>query len=156
MPNQIDSGLQAVFGSETRTKLLGALADSKEPQTGYFLSKKIRVNPSKVYRELRRLRDTGILGMRQNDSGYTKYFLADDDLRRFLLRRVRLTSTREWFSLERVQERREVYERLKKSKVELPVSVPDPESVPNREEFERVPEKDRALRRIGLMRPRTG
>lgn len=140
--------LQALFGSQTRVRLLGALADSREPQTGYFLAKKAGVYPSKAYGELRRLEKAGILGARQNASGYKKYFLADDDLRKFLRRRVRITSAQEWFSFERTRERRRMYERLTRSPVELPEFTPEPQTVRNREEFERVPEKEEAIRRI--------
>lgn len=148
MLDQAEGEARAVFGSKTRTRLLGALADSREPQTGYFLAKKAGVYPSKAYGELRRLEEARILEVQQNPSGTRKYFLADNDLRKFLLRRVRVTSAEEWFSFERTRERRGTYERLKSSAVELPDFTPDPGSIRNREEFERIPEKDEALRRI--------
>lgn len=132
--------------------MLGALADSREPQTGYFLARKAGVYPSKAYGELRKLQEAGILEQREDASGYKKYLLIDDELRRFLRRRVRLTTAEEWFSLERSRERRRAYERLRRSKVELPDFTPEPESVRHREEFERVPEKDEAIRRIRLSR----
>lgn len=148
MAAQAEGDLKAVFGSQTRMKLLGSLADSREPQTGYFLAKKAGLNLSKAYAELRKLARAGILETWETASGYRKYFLTDEDLRRFLLKRVRITTTAEWFSIERTRERVEIYERLKQSRVELPEFRPAPERIRNREEFERVPEKDEALKRI--------
>lgn len=148
MADQTGGDLRSLFGSQTRTKLLGSLADSREPQTGYFLANKAGISHSKAYGELRKLRRAEILEIQREASGYKKYILADDDLRRFLLRRIRMTSASEWFSLGRRQERRRTYERLKRSLVELPDFSPDPESIRNKEEFERIPEKDEALRRI--------
>lgn len=148
MVASLDGDLKAVFGSRTEMKLLGALADSREPQTGYFLAKKAGLRPSKAYTEFRKLARAGILETSQTASGYRKYLLVDEDLRRFLLRRVRITTTAEWFSVERTRERRDAFERVKRSPVELPDFTPAPERIRNREEFERVPEKDEALERI--------
>lgn len=148
MAGQTGGDLKALFGSQTRMKLLGSLADSREPQTGYFLAKKAGISYSKAYGQLRKLRRAKILETHQEASGYKKYTLADDDLRRFLLRRLRMTSASEWFSLGRRRERRRTYERLKRSLVELPEFRPDPGSIRNREEFERIPEKEEALKRI--------
>lgn len=148
MPDRLEADLQAIFGSQARTRLLGALADSREPQTGYFLAKKAGVFPSKAYGELRKLEKAGILERRQDASGYKRYLLVDADLRSFLSRRIRITSAEEWFSMERRRERRQAYERLRRSRTELPDFTPEPERVRNREEFERPPEKDEAIRRI--------
>lgn len=148
MTGKTGGDLKGLFGSQTRTKLLGSLADSREPQTGYFLANKAGISYSKAYGELRKLRRARILETQQEASGYKKYILADDDLRRFLLRRVRMTSASEWFSHTRRQERRRTYERLRQSFVELPDFSPDPESIRNKQEFERIPEKDEVLRRI--------
>lgn len=148
MAGQTGGDLKALFGSQTRMKLLGSLADSREPQTGYFLAKKAGISYSKAYDQLRKLRRANILETQQEASGYTKYTLADDDLRRFLLRRLRMTSASEWFSRGRRRERRRTYEQLKRSPVELPDFRAAPGSIRNREEFERIPEKEEALKRI--------
>lgn len=147
-PPSLDAS-KAIFGSEIRAKLLGALADSRESQTGYFLAEKIDVNPSKVYRQLPRLVKAGILGMQRDESGAKRYALVDEDLRRFLLKRVRVTTTEEWFAPERMREKREAYQRLRGVEVELPRTRPNRAAVSHPEEFERPPEKDRALSRVG-------
>lgn len=152
MPDRLESDLQTMFGSQARTRLLGALADSREPQTGYFLAKKAGVFPSKAYGELRKLEEAGILELRQDASGYKRYLLLDADLRRFLSRRIRITSAEEWFSLERSRERSQTYERLRRSRTKLPDFTPEPERVRNSEEFERAPEKDEAIRRVRELR----
>lgn len=138
-----------VFGSGTRVRLLGLLADSDRPLTGYAIAKGIRAPPSKVYRQLRGLRAAGVLEMIEDERGVKRYVLEDDDLRRFLRKRVRVTTAERWFSPERVRRKRKAYDRLRGMEVSPPASRPNREAVSNPQEYERSPYKDRALRRLG-------
>ncbi|MFQ5951686.1 MAG: helix-turn-helix domain-containing protein [Candidatus Geothermarchaeales archaeon] len=144
-----------MFGSQTRTKVLGYLADSHLPKTAYSLAKETGGSMTRVYGLMKQLARSGIVESRSDESGYTRYVLADDDLRKFLQRRVRVTSSDEWFSPYRAMERRRTYERLKGSKIELPELTPSPSRAPGREEAERRREKDRALQAIREGRPLT-
>src|SRR2546428_6918599 len=105
MTFQVGRGVQQLFGSETRAKVLGFLADARTPKTGYQISKATGIRPPKVYGELRRLADTGFLEVVE-DAGRKRYRMVDEDLRKLLLRCSRITSEDEWFSPERLRERR--------------------------------------------------
>src|SRR2546428_13766898 len=102
---RVSRGVGQLFGSETRAKVLGFLADARTPKTGYQISKATDVRPPKVYRELRRLAETDFLEVVE-EPGRKRYRMVDEDLRRLLLRCARITSEDEWFSAERVRERR--------------------------------------------------
>ena len=148
----ISPAVQRLFGSETRAKVLGLLADSSDPRTGYELSKKLGINPSKVYSVLHDLEDSGFIAVVTDQSGRKRYLLADEDLKSLLLRRVRIVAEDDWFSPARVRRRNEAIEAAKRLNVELPRRGANPLRVPNREEFVRPPEKDRALRLIARKR----
>lgn len=148
MAFQIPSEVRTVFGSQTRAKVLGYLAGSTTPRTGYAIAKSLGVSVSKVYDELKRLEAAGILGQSLDSKGRRRFLLRDPDLRSFLVKRVRISSTEDWFSPERIAERRETFERAKETQPNLP----RPPSGAKRDtrlarEFQRPPEKDRALAR---------
>ncbi|MFQ5908928.1 MAG: helix-turn-helix domain-containing protein [Thermoplasmata archaeon] len=137
-----------LFGSETRARLLGLLADSEQPLTGYAIAKRLRVPPSKAYRQLPGLLASGVLEVIQDERGVKRYVLVDGDLRRFLQKRVRVTTAEEWFSPGRARRKRKAYDRLRRREVPPPRTRPHRAAVSNPEEYERPPEKDRALRRL--------
>ncbi len=147
MAFRLSRGVEQLFGSETRAKVLGFLADARTPKTGYQTSKATGIRPPKVYRELRRLAETDFLEIVE-EPGRKRYRMVDEDLRRLLLRRARITSQDEWFSPERVRERRGALERASGIRVSLPESTPNRDAVLNPSEYERSPAKDRALRRF--------
>ncbi|MFA5896287.1 MAG: winged helix-turn-helix domain-containing protein [Thermoplasmata archaeon] len=148
MPSDLHPALRRLLGGETRAKVLGLLADATVPKTGYELAKAARVSPSKVYAILRDLAEAGLVQTVSNRPGVRRYSLADPDLRRFLLRHVRITTIEEWFSPARVQAREATLGRLKPMRFEIRSSRTRRERLPNYREFERPPEKDRALRRV--------
>ncbi len=154
VPFRLDRSVTLLFGSETRARVLALLANAREPKTAYAISRAIEVRPPKVYKELAKLASVGIVGTRIDESGRRRYFLADEDLRTLLLRRVRLAATDDWFSPARLKEVRTAMERTKRLKVDLPAMKANPSAVPNWEEFQRAPEKDRALKRLAAPRPR--
>lgn len=159
MPFRLPQAITAILGSETRARILALLADSNEPKTAYAISRQIEMKPPRVYRELRKLESAGLVGLKPDSKGRRRYYLAEEDLRRFLLRRARLASSEDWFSLARMRAIEEATERLKRIQVKLPPGRPNQAAVPNRGEFLRPPEKDRALRRAsapGSKRTRRG
>src|SRR3990172_9173404 len=98
MSSDLHPALRRLLGGETRAKVLGLLADAMVPKTGYELAKATRASPSKVYAILRDLAEAGLLRTVSNRPGVRQYSLVDPDLRRFLLRHVRITTIEEWFS----------------------------------------------------------
>jgi len=148
--------VEAVFGSQTRAKVLGYLAELSVPQTGYAISKGLDIGASKVYEELKRLESCGVLRSDFDARGSKRFLLNDEDLRRFLARNLRILPAIGWFSPERIAERQEKFEETRRVTVNLP-PVPTGEGTPPfAKEFRRPPAKDRALRRIrsGSVRPR--
>ena len=150
---QISPDIGVLFGSETRAKVLGLLADAREPKTGYQVAKATGLNPPKAYRELQRLATTGFVRVVE-EPGRKCFRLVNEDLRRLVMRYVRITTEDEWFSPDRVRERREALERAARIRLTLPESKPNPDAVPNRGEYERSPAKVRALRRIARRIPK--
>lgn len=156
MSFRINPAIQQLFGSETRAKVLGLLADSSEPKTGYELSKRLGINPSKVYETLRKMEGAGFLGVVPDFSPYKRYLLVDEDLKRLLLKSVRIVAEEDWFSPERVREREEAAKLTKRIRVDIPASSRNRKDLPIFSELIRPPEKDRALRRIATRTPGFG
>ncbi len=148
MPSVLQPALRRLLGGETRARVLGLLADATVPKTGYELAKAARANPSKVYSILRDLTEAGLVHVLLDRPGVRRYSLADPDLRRFLLRHVRITTLQEWFSPARVRQREASLDRLRPKRFVPRPSRMKREQLPNYREFERPPEKDRALRRL--------
>ena len=153
MTFQINPDIGTLFGSETRAKVLGFLADAREPKTGYQVAKATGLKPPKAYRELQRLAETEFVRVVEEPRRKC-FLLANDDLRRLVLRYVRITTEDEWFSPARVRERRDALERAARIRLTLPESKPNPDAVPNRWEYERPPAKVRALQRVARMKPK--
>ncbi len=145
---EINPAIQQLFGGETRAKVLGLLANSQGPKTGYELSKALGANPSKVYGVLRGLEGTGFLGIVSDRSNYKRYFIADEDLRRFLAKRVRIALDEDWLAPRAVEERERLLQFAKQLRVEIPKARTRPENLFNASEFVRPPEKDWALERV--------
>ncbi|HYS72740.1 MAG TPA: winged helix-turn-helix domain-containing protein [Thermoplasmata archaeon] len=153
MPSVLQPALRRLLGGETRAKVLGLLADATVPKTGYELAKAARANPSKVYGILRDLADAGLVQVLSDRPGVRRYSLTDPDLRRFLLRHVRITTLQEWFSPARVRQRETSLDRLRPKRFVPRPSRTKREQLPNYREFERPPDKDRALRRVARSHP---
>src|SRR3990172_2109650 len=145
----LDPGMIALFGSETRAKGLGFLADARTPRTGYAVAAAIGVKPPKVYVELKRLAAGGILEVVAEPGGPARYRIGDGPLREFLVRRGRVTTFVDWFDGSRRQARDQLLEQARSLRVVLPRWKADPASVPNPSEFRRSRSKDLALRRFG-------
>src|SRR3972149_9567131 len=104
MTFRVDPGIGTLFGSETRVKGLGFLADARAPKTGYQVAKATGLKPPKAYRELQRLAETEFVRVVEQP-GRKCFLLVNDDLRRLLLRYARITTEDEWFSPARVRDR---------------------------------------------------
>ena len=140
----VPGGIETLFGGAVRTKILGYLAACSAPQTGYAVAKDLDIGVSKVYPELERLEAARVLTVRRDINGRKGFLLADEDLRRFLLRRVRILPSGAW----RTNARNEGQERAW-----TPPGIGEPNEQTPRErisarEFQRPPAKDRALRRL--------
>src|SRR3989442_3414248 len=149
MAFRINPSIQHLFGSETRAKVLGLLANSSEPKTGYALSKALNIGPPKVYPVLKTLESGGFLGAIVSGPGVKRYFLAYDDLGQFLRKNVRIALEEDWFSPERLRDREKALESTKRLTIKIPKGIArSPKGVADREEFIRPREKDLALARI--------
>ena len=148
MEFKIDSAVIQLFGSETRAKVLGVLASSVEPKTGYEIAKALGASAPRVYGVLKRLEISGFLKAVSKGSHFKAYFLVDDDLRRLLAKKVRISVEKDWFSPEMVREREKAFRLASKMVVKVPKAGRIPKEIPNRREFVRPPEKDRVVARI--------
>ena len=81
----MDRSLVAVFGGETRLKVLAVLANAHQPFTGYRVAKTAGIRPPKAYAELRRLEAVGVVG---RESG--RWVILDRDLFFLLRKRARV------------------------------------------------------------------
>jgi len=149
MSFQIAPAIQQLFGGGTRAKVLGLLASSREPKTGYELSKTLDTNPSKVYGVLRGLEGTGLLGVITDRSNYKRYFIADEDLKRFLLKRVRIALEEDWLAPKAAEEREKLLQFARQLTVKIPSAATKPETLFISLDVTRPTEKDWALKQVG-------
>jgi hypothetical protein len=153
MPN-VDPGVTALFGSETRAATLGALANEGQPLTAYRIAKMTGGQVIKAITELRRLERAGIVTQAVTERGRVGWVLPDGSLKDFLRQRIRIVWASDWDRevIERVRRRRN----SSKLRIDLSRFPPAPGAIPNPEEFLRRPEKDRILARAGLRVSRRG
>ena len=148
MGSEVPTVVESLFGSRTRAMVLGYLAESSTPPTGYAIAKALSIGASKVYPELKKLQAIGILEGRLDVRGGKTYLLKDDDLRRFLLKRSRIMFSKDWFSSDRLAQRRKDFERAREIQVRVPPAGPARARRPFEREFRRPRAKDRAVARI--------
>ncbi len=157
MTETIDTVLEAAFGSRARLLTLAALANSDEPLTGYRVAVVANLPRPKVYVELRKGIEAGLL---ERVSG--GFRLSDPDLRTLLRKRVRIRWDAEW-DRSRKRWNEETAELLRAGLEEVRGRIrqnPDylrppgwkspPEASRWQKELERPPQKDRVLRPAGL------
>ncbi len=87
----VDPALTSLIGSTSRLLTLAVLANADEPLTGYRVAKVANLPRQKVYPELRRSIEAGLV--RKTASGFT---LTDADVRALLRKRVRIRWDEEW------------------------------------------------------------
>ena len=91
MLNEVDPSLLALFGSRTRLLTMAVLANAEEPLSGYRVAAIAHLPREKVYPELRKGIDTGLLTTIGDG-----YRLVDPDIRALLQKRVRIRWDEEW------------------------------------------------------------
>ncbi len=140
-----------LFGSEVRARVLGVLAESREPKTAYEVSRILDTYPSKVYEALRALEGTSFVEVVGGARG-KRYLLADEDLRKVLLRTVRIAKLDDWFAdrARRIEEGRRVLERLPPMEVPRISGEPGPRTRVILREFVRPRGKEQILSQMGL------
>jgi len=147
MKSDIDPLLVAAFGSETRVRILAVLAGASRPMTAYRVGKTGDVPLPKAYQEIARLAGKGLLV--RKGSGWV---LLDNDMRTLLQRRVRIAWVDDW-SVGKSERAGRVKELAAGTRTWFDGSryKPNP-AIASRfaKEFERPPEKDRILARMGL------
>jgi hypothetical protein len=147
---KIDPHLVALFGSETRVRVLAVLAGAYRPITAYRVGKTGSVPMPKAYREIYRLENAGLVG-RKGDG----WVLLDNDVRTLLRKRVRILWLED-FSAERrraAPRRQAILHRL----ADLPTPrFPKGWKPREPERFRRDPGKDEILRELGLRKSQHG
>jgi DNA-binding PadR family transcriptional regulator len=144
--------VEPLFGGAVRTKILGYLAAAEAPRTGYVIAKDLGLSVSKVYPELKRLESTHILRVSRNKKGGREVMLADDDLRRFLHRHVRILTTRDWSLPSAVARREAANAAAGRTRIRVAGTRTRRGKRPFEREFYRPPEKERAAERARAFR----
>lgn len=148
MPRATDPALKQLVGSRVRLLTTAVLASSDEPLTGYRIAKIADLPREKVYPELSKGLESGLL--RKEPSGFC---LADEDIRALFRKRIRIRWDSEWDRARKgwmektSSELQEILEELKKRNFYDPKNQ-IPESALS--ELRRSRAKNRALRRVGL------
>ncbi len=143
-----DPATEAFCGSKTRLLTLGVLAASEVPMTGYRVALVAELPREKVYPELDRAMASGLVT--KSEKGYS---LVDPDFRQLLRSRVRVVWSSYWDrpggpSTGAVDEELRAIRRLtRKVRLYDPENRIPPDAL---RELVRDPEKNRALRRLGL------
>jgi hypothetical protein len=142
MPLRIPADLIAIFGSETRVRVLAALAGAYAPMTAYRVGKVGEVPLPKAYEEVRRLAQAGSI-VRKGPG----WVLRDEDIRHFMRKRLRVVSWDDWWNeLDRTAARRHALLRRSMARPLPRFSTDWKPRTPVR----RDPRKDALLREAGL------
>lgn len=155
MTLDLDPGMVSLFGSAARVAILATLANATTPLTGYRVARIAQVQPIKVYTELRKLAQAGVVREGVSEGGGIGWSLVDPELRRLLRRRVRISWSVDWFRDEEGRRRRTraTRERLSRaSPVDVEQFGPPGWSPRQPEDYDRPAEKDKVLVELG-MRP---
>jgi DNA-binding transcriptional ArsR family regulator len=155
MTLEVDPGLVALFGSQTRVRTLAPLACSPSPLTAYRVAWMTGVQRTKVYSELRRLAAAGVVAERKSGGNRSTWELVDPEVRSLLRRRARISWSEDWLAdlnrdagkqspIQLQQQREDFFRRVRR-----------PKSVPRAAkailaEMKRRPGKDVELARLGL------
>ncbi|MGB6500287.1 MAG: hypothetical protein WBG19_02645 [Thermoplasmata archaeon] len=144
MEPELDPGVVALFGSETRVRTLAVLASAHAPMTAYRIGKVGGISMPKAYREVARLEKAGLVGARK-----AGWILLDPDVRALLRKRVRVAWANDWLAerARRVPEQQTLFDRLQHTEHAKPPRGWKPREP---ERFQRSAFKDELLRGMGL------
>jgi hypothetical protein len=143
-----DSALESFCGSRTRLLTLAVLASADAPLTGYRIAAVAGLPREKVYPELNKARSAG--SVIRDGAGYS---LVDPELRALLRVRTPVTWNSYWDRADRPSPDTVDAELRRIRKLTRGLTLYDsrnripPDAL---RELERDPEKNRALRRLGL------
>lgn len=147
MEGTFDPGLAYIFGSQTRLLTMAVLANSEEPLTGYRVAKVANLPRQKVYPEINRGVEMGVI---ERVRGGCR--LSDPDIRALLRKRVRIRWAEGW-DRARAGKAAGVAAELDRIRLSLKgVRTYDPANgIPAAalRELERDPAKNQLLRRAG-------
>jgi hypothetical protein len=148
MTVDFESSLAYLFGSQNRLLTMAVLANADEPLTGYRVAKIAGLPRQKVYPEIRRGVEVGLV-----DRTPSGFLLTDPDVRILLRKRIRIRWDEEWDRAQRARSSTVSSELARIRSSLKAVRTYDPKNrIPLRErrELERDPAKDRILVRMGL------
>jgi DNA-binding transcriptional ArsR family regulator len=89
-PLAVDPKVEAFVGSANRVRTLAPIANAARPLTAYRIAWLARVPRSKVYVELRRLSESGLVEERKDRKGRSTWTMTDADVAAFLRKKVRI------------------------------------------------------------------
>lgn len=144
----MDAALSSLIRSQTRLLTMAVLANAEEPLTGYRIAKIASLPRVKVYPEIRKGVEAGILV--KDRRGYR---MVDADVRALLRKRVRIRWDQEWDRARRGWATSTTVELERIQRSLKGVRLYDPQNrVPSAaiKEIERDPEKNRILRSLNL------
>jgi hypothetical protein len=141
---ELDPGLVALIGSETRVRILAVLASAHAPMTAYRIGKVGGVSMPKAYREVARLEKARLIGARRDG-----WVLLDRDVRALLRKRARIAWANDWLAerARRLPEEQTLFDRLQRTEHARPPRGWKPRDP---ERFQRSAFKDDLLRGMGL------
>jgi DNA-binding transcriptional ArsR family regulator len=154
MTLELDPQLVSLFGSETRTAVLAALAGASVPFSGYRVAQVADVQPIKAYAELRRLRDAGIVRETPRKKGRSVWELPLGEIRSLVADRTRVYWSGDWINNPR-RRTTPADRRFAHKVAKAATKRPSPSSIPPAaravlSEMTRPSEKDEILERLGL------
>jgi len=154
MPLKVDPGLAALCGSATRVSVLGALAGASRPFSGYQVAKAAGRQPIKVYAELRRLRDGGLVRETLIGNGRSTWELTDLQVLALFRGRLRVSLWTDWKLGTARSARLARRAAAAAARWDLSKYSANPTAVSSPGEYVRSPVKDRVLARAGLQTSR--
>jgi DNA-binding transcriptional ArsR family regulator len=89
-PLPVPPQVAALLGSVNRVRTLAPLANAYRPMTAYRVAQLAGVPRTKVYEELRRLLEAGVVEERRSRRGSSTWTLLDADMALYLRKKIRI------------------------------------------------------------------
>lgn len=147
----LDPALLALTGSETRALTLAPIANSSVPLSAYRIASIVQLARTKVYRELDKLARSGVVQKTTGSDGTALWSIRDTDIKQLFRRRARIGWSEDLSTEARALEKRTkaVLAFAKANPID-PALLAKQSKPRNATEFDRSPEKDAVLERLGL------